>query len=231
MTAPGGDAAQVGLAEAGEVRADLAGRQAGAPRQSPLAVRVGLHDDGPVQRLAARIVPYLSQRAQYVGRTGVAGVALLVFSLVLFLSANAPLRQQLAALRSGVAQTQQQSARQRTSEGAAPPAQLEAFVRKLPARSELPAITEKVVAQAGAAGLVLESGRYDFTVTHSGEIVRARLGFPLQGTYPAIRQFIEGTLAAIPNAAVDGLKLERKEIGSAEVSADVRFAVYLRNVP
>ncbi len=182
------------------------------------------------RRLAAGVVPYMSHQAHYVGRVGVIGVALLVFGIVCFLSANSPLRQQVAALRSEVAQAQQdQVTRSGSSRNLTPDAQLRAFVSGLPARSQLPAITEQIIAQATAAGLALDQGNYDFSVTHSGTIVRARLSFPLQGTYPSIRQFVNGTLAAVPGAAVDGLRLERKTIGLAQVSANIRFAVFLRN--
>jgi hypothetical protein len=35
----------------------------------------------------------------------------------------------------------------------------------------------------------------------------------------------------VPGAAVDGLRLERKDIGAAEIDADIRFAVYVRGTP
>jgi hypothetical protein len=220
------------LAEAADLPVPTVERHPSPVRELPLA-----HDPRPggrglARRLATQVVPYLSHQAQYVGRVGVMGVALLVFSIVCFLSANSPLRHQLAGLRSDLAQSERDRlVRHRAGADLTPTAQLQTFVSKLPARAELPAITEQVVAQASAAGLALERGSYDFTVTHSGRIVRARLSFPVEGTYPNIRQFVTGTLAAIPGAAVDGLRLERKTIGSEAISADIRFAVFLRNDP
>ena len=232
MTAIGGDLVHAEPFEESSTPARLAEPQSSRVSEVPATPHPGSRSLSLARRFAAGMVPYLSHQAQYVGRVGIIGVALIVFSIVCFLSANSPLRQQVAALRSELAQSQQdQLTRGGSSRNHTPAAQLQNFVSGLPARAELPAITEQIVAQATAAGLVLEQGSYDFTVTHSGKIVRARLSFPLQGTYPSIRQFVNGTLVAIPGAAVDGLRLERKAIGLAQVSANVRFAVFLRNDP
>ena len=115
------------------------------------------------RRLAAGVVPYLSHQAHYVGRVGVTGVALFVFGIVCFLSANSPLRQQVAALRSELAQAQQdQVTRSGSGRNLTPDAQLQAFVSGLPAQRPATAITEQIVAQATAAGLVLDRGNYPF---------------------------------------------------------------------
>jgi len=230
MTTRGDDLVHGDPVEGTNTPAPVAGRQASRGWELPIAPDPDSRSRSLARRFASGVVPYLSHQAQYVGRVGVIGVAMLVFSVVCFLSANSPLRHQLAGQQSDLAEAQHdQLARHRTGVDVTSTEQLQTFVSKLPARAELPAITEKVVAQASAAGLALERGSYDFTVTHSGKIVRARLSFPLQGTYPNIRQFVNGTLAAIPNAAVDGLRLERKTIGSSEISAEVSFAVFLRN--
>ena len=105
------------------------------------------------------------------------------------------------------------------------------LVSSLPERSALPEITGKIAAQAQAAGLALDRGSYDLTVTHSGQLVRARMTFPVHGRYTDIRRFIDSTLATVPGAAVDGLRLQRKDIGAAEIDADIRFAVYVRGAP
>ncbi len=230
MSAVGVDLVHDDPVEGADTPARLAEQQSSRAAELPDTPSLASRSRSLARRLAAGVVPYLSHQAHYVGRVGVIGVALLVFVIVCFLSANSPLRQQVAALRSELAQAQQdQVTRSGSGRNLTPDARLQAFVGSLPARSQLPAITEQIIAQASAAGLVLDQGNYDFTVTHSGTIVRARLSFPLQGTYPSIRQFVNGTLAAIPGAAVDGLRLERKTIGLAQVSANIRFAVFLRN--
>jgi hypothetical protein len=181
--------------------------------------------------VSGSVVPYVSRQVQYAGRTGVAGLALIVFALAFFIGANSPLRSHLVELQADVEDAQRPHARAEARLAQSPRAELQAFVSRLPARSELPVLTEKIVAQAATAGIALERGTYDFTVTHSGRLVRARMTFPVHGRYPDIRRFVDGTLAAIPDAAVDGLRLERKDIAAAEIDADIRFAIYLRSGP
>ncbi len=185
-----------------------------------------------LKRVAVGVIPFLSHRAQYIGRLGVIGVALLIFSLVCFLSANSALHRELAGLQSDLAREQRdQAASRRAGTAVALDTQSLAFINELPARAELPAITARIYGQASAVGIVLDRGSYDFHVTHSGRIVRAQMSFPVVGTYPNIRRFVTGTLTAIPGVAVDGLKVERKSIGAAEISAEIRFTVFLRNGP
>ena len=179
--------------------------------------------------MSGSVVPYLSRQVQYAGRSGVAGLALIVFALAFFIGANSPLKNQLIDLQSDIEDAQRPHARAEARAAQSPRAELQAFVSRLPARSELPVLTEKIAAQAATAGIALERGTYDFTVTHSGRLVRARMTFPVHGRYLDIRRFVDGTLATIPGAAVDGLRLGRKDIGAAEIDADIRFAIYLRS--
>lgn len=57
------------------------------------------------------------------------------------------------------------------------------------------------------------------------------MAFPVRGPYPQIRAFLDGTLAAMPAVALDGLVLERKSIGDGNVEAQIRMTVYARSSP
>lgn len=185
-----------------------------------------------MRRVSTEALPYLSHQIQYVGRAGIVGIGLIVFSIVGFLSANSILRAQLLHLRSEYAVAQQsQSDGGGSSREAAAGVRAKALISELPSRSDLPMITQRIVEQADAAGLALERGSYDVDIVRSGQIARARLTFPVHGSYPKVRRFIDGTLGAISSATLDGLRLERKEIGAAEIDADIHFAVFLRVAP
>jgi Tfp pilus assembly protein PilO len=147
--------------------------------------------------------------------------------LAFFCGANTAIRSQVAELQSTVDRAQQMRAKVH----ATPAAAVDSFVNELPARAELPALTEKIVAAASAAGIALERGTYDLAPTRTGRLVRVRMTFPVHARYPDIRRFVDATLATIPGAAVDGLRLERKDIAAAEVDANIRFALYLRSSP
>ena len=205
--------------------------QGGAHTAAP-AVAAARSSAGLPGVISTRVIAYVVHQVRYAGRTGIVGMALLLVSLVGFLSANSPLHGQLAQLRTDLASAQQaQATRRQAGLDLTPRVQLQTLVSKLPARAQLPAITERIIAEADAAGLALERGTYAVDVVHSGEIARARIVFPVHGSYPNIRRFVDGTLSAVPGAAVDGLRLERKDISATEVDAEVRFLVYLRNSP
>jgi len=195
----------------------------------PLAAAAAPRGVSPVLRRA--VIPYLSRQVQSVGRAGVAGAALLVFAGAFFLGANSALKTEIADLQTTLDAGRQVRANPSADPVSATQDDLQSFVKHLPPRAELPALTGKIIAQATAAGISLERGTYDFTITHSGNIVRARMSFPVHGRYPDIRRFIDGTLAENPGVAVDGLRFERKEVSAAEIDADIRFAVYLRAAP
>ncbi|HEY7643268.1 MAG TPA: hypothetical protein VH814_26295 [Steroidobacteraceae bacterium] len=174
---------------------------------------------------ASSLVPYVSRQLQHVGRTGTAGIGLLVFALAFFLGANSPLQTEVAELQARLQRVEQTRATVPTT----PVLGIDTFVNGLPTRAELPVLTERIVAAAGAAGIALERGKYDVTQTRTGRLVRVRMTFPVHARYPDIRRFVDTTLATIPGAAVDGLRLEREDIGAAEIDADIRFALYLRS--
>ncbi len=196
----------------------------------PLPSRAGRAPRSLQRVLAIGASHVLVQRVQSVGKTGASGVALLVFALAFFAGANVAVRNNVDVLRASLDEAQHST----TIDSSAPQMRVRAvreLVSALPERSALPDITGKIVAQAQAAGIELERGNYDLTVTHSGRLVRARMTFPVHGRYPDIRRFIDSTLATVPGAAVDGLRLERKDIGVAEIDAQIRFAVYVRGTP
>jgi Tfp pilus assembly protein PilO len=92
-------------------------------------------------------------------------------------------------------------------------------------------VLAKVVTLATAAGLQLDQGNYEFTQSKKGQVSRYRLTLPVRGTYGQVRKFVDGTLASVPAVALESLKLERKEIASDQIEADLQFAVMTRSAP
>jgi hypothetical protein len=182
------------------------------------------------KRLSTGLTQYAARGLQRVGKTGAGGIGLMVFAVAFFLGANVSLKSSTEELQASL-DASRGARLSRSNPQQARASTAREVMRELPTREALPAITRKIVAQAEAAGIALDRGNYDFTVTHSGKLVRARMTFPVHGRYPDIRRFIDSTLLAVPGAAVDGLRLERKDIGAGEIDADIRFAVYVRGTP
>lgn len=170
------------------------------------------------------------ERLPRIGRGGGAGLVLLIASAVFWFSTAQPLARHATELEREVARLDAELSAG-TTVAHSPAAQIDALLASLPTPAELPAIVAAVTAQADEAGLELESGRYELTTTRSGELARYRLAFPVRGSYPQVRQFIDGTLIAVPSLALDGLHLERRAIGDEVIDADLRFAVIVRSGP
>lgn len=167
-------------------------------------------------------------RMPRIGRMSGIGLLLLTASGVLWLSTILPLARNVSGLEGEVARleaaTRAGAPAIRSQSG-----QVDAFMKRLPTRMELPAMLAVVVTQATDAGLELESGRYEFTPAKSGRIARYHLAFPVRGSYVQLRKFIDGTLGALPTVALEGLKFERASVGDELLDADLRFTVVVRN--
>lgn len=195
--------------------------------QPPIAARGRTILTG-LGRDALAVVPYVNYAAQRLGKLGIVGVALAVFSLVTLWSTNLPLREQLAA---GNASLEQVAAgpQAANSPAATPQVQLERFLDELPTRDDLPGMLNKVVAASSATGIQLDEGRYELAPAgQTGHIARYRLSFPVTGSYPQVRGFIEQALVAVPSMSLDGMTLERSEIADQVVTAELDFAVFVR---
>jgi hypothetical protein len=172
----------------------------------------------------SRAIPMAVYQFNRVGRAGVIGAGLLMSAAIFLFAAVLPQYRVVTALRDEIT-----TAQRRGPAEVSPHLRLNRFVEGLPKRSELPGIAGQMFKLAAAAGVTLDRGRYELTPLHAGHLARYRMSFPVKGAYPGIRQFIDSTLIAIPSAAVDGLRIERKGVGDPTVEADLRFSVFVRN--
>jgi len=185
-----------------------------AARAAPLA---------RVQGAARQLVAHVQYRVARLGITGHAGLAALTAAAVLVVSVLVPSQHALQTLSADLARARHTSAVP-TAEQAAPQ-----LVSSLPTRAEMPKVIGQVFAQAKAVGVPLDTGRYLYTPAKGGEIAHYELEFPVKASYPDIRSFVDHTLAAVPAAALGKLRIERKAVGDAVVTADIEFLVFLRS--
>ena len=199
-----------------------------APAAAPATPTEALN---PLRRLAARAqnewIPYVGWSLTRTGRPGLVGVALVAASAVFLLSTQFKVADEVVALRSDLALAR--------ARGAAPshdPADRTSdSIRDLPARAEMPALLGSLLAQADAAHLTIDTGKYEATSTKAGGIVRYKVSFPVIGPYPQVRQFIDSTLQAMPTAAISDLSIERKSIADGSVEAQIRLTLFTRSTP
>jgi hypothetical protein len=211
---PLANAVSVVVPAAGTLASARAG--AGVPRSSPLT--------RSLNAALARALPLAGYYLTRIGPAGVAGVTAAVAAAVLGLTALISGRTATDALTAEISRAQHQhSDVQRTDR------EIGKLVAALPTREQMPTVIGTIFQQAKDSGVALDNGRYAFTAARAGGTARYDLDFPIKADYPSVRQFINRTLTAVPAAGLEKLRIERKAVGDTQVSADVRFVVFVRS--
>jgi hypothetical protein len=177
-----------------------------------------------VQAAAGQIVPQVQYQVARLGVAGQAGLAALTAAVAIAAGALLPAWHAMQNLSANLAQAQHGPSGY-SIEQAVP-----RLMTSLPTRAQIPAVLGEVYAQAKAAGVSLDNGRYVYAPPKSGAVASYDLEFPVKGAaYPALRTFINRTLAAVPAASLTKLQIERKAVGEQAVNADIGFVVFVRN--
>lgn len=79
--------------------------------------------------------------------------------------------------------------------------------------------------------LRLSTADYKTPADKNSRLQIRQITLPVKATYPAIRQFAEQVLLAIPFASLDELHFKRDAIGSPLLDARLRFSLYLLESP
>jgi Tfp pilus assembly protein PilO len=164
---------------------------------------------------------------QRTGRPGLAGIALIMMSVVFLISTHLNLAQEVESLRSQLERARTQTPRK--SRAVTDPGS--ALLHSLPVRGDMPALLGVLLKQADDAHLAIDTGKYEATETKTGRLVRYQVSFPVVGPYPQVRQFIDATLTALPAVAIRELSLQRKTIGDSSVEAQIGLTVFTREKP
>jgi hypothetical protein len=175
------------------------------------------------QRALTRLIPQLQYRLQCIGPAGLGGIAALFAAAIVAIVVWVPAHHAELALRAQWLQSA--SAGAPGHHGAAGFAHQ---IAALPTRAQIPAVLGQILVQADKAGVALDQGHYDFRPSQPGTLGRYAFDFPVKGGYPNVRDFIDRTLNEVPAAGVDKLRIERKAVGDAQISADIGFVVYVK---
>jgi hypothetical protein len=176
----------------------------------------------------ARALPLLSAHAQRLGVPGIAGIAAFMFCITFWQTVLSPMHERVTKLRAAASSA---NTEQVLRGGQGPQGHAAAFIAELPDRNRLPAVLGAIVEQAEGAGLSLERGAYQWSASKTGLTARYQITLPVNGSYPAVRKFVDSTLAQVPAAALAGITIERPNVGDALVSADLHFEIYVRSNP
>ncbi len=173
-------------------------------------------------RSVMSVVPQLQYRLTRLGWTGVSGVTGLFAAGVVAITLLLPAHRSVVALRAELSK-----AVVPFRHGSAGPRD-ESLIATLPTRMQIPAVLGQVLEQANKAGVALDHGRYSYTPPKAGSLGRYAMIFPISAPYPAVRDFIDRTLIAVPAIGLDKLRIERKKIGDTAIDAQIGFVVFVR---
>jgi hypothetical protein len=168
----------------------------------------------------------LARAGAWLGPLGSIGAALLVLAAGFYAGTLAPETRRLEALEREVADARQ--ARRAARETPRTPArELAAFYAYFPAADELPEILQAVYHAAQRQDLALERGEYKVTRPGAGGMFEYQLSFPVKGTYPQLRKFLQRALAEVPALGLESVQLERQKVGDTVLNAKITLAVHL----
>jgi len=175
------------------------------------------------QELMQRTLPLARYRLMRLGWPGLSGLVMTAGALAAAIFLLLPAHRSITDLSAQLAQSA------RAAPLVAKPEQsLHQFASSLPTRDQVPAVLGVLVAQAAAAGVALDQGRYSFSPPTTNRLGRYLMEFPVKGDYANVRNFIDRSLKEVPALGLDKLHVERKNVGDMAVSADVGFVIYLR---
>ena len=176
-----------------------------------------------VQLYTQRALAETTYQLRRLGAAALVGIAAVVAAATLFIANSLPQGAAVAALKSELVRLTP------LAKGGAVAAPGGTMLAALPPRGEAPNVVAKILEEARASGVELPRGQYEFVPARDGVAARYRMTFPVTASYPRLREFMDRTLTALPAVAVEGLRVERKNVGNNTVNAELKLAAYVRS--
>lgn len=168
----------------------------------------------------------LRQGARRVGRTGLAGLSMLLVALLL--TAETGSQKRTNATQQERLATLQLKAARRASE---PAPEAPNRVAGLPPGGAAAQQIGELERLARMHGLDLPLGQYSVSPLTGTSLQRWQLVLPVEATYPALHAFLAAALERQPNLTLDELKLQRDSIESVELDAELRLSLFVEAAP
>jgi hypothetical protein len=181
---------------------------------------------GSLARLQAGSQAMLAEgawRLRRLGSSGLIGIGLLVGAAVLYTANTLPQGKAIAALKMQLARLGP------AAHGTAAAPQAQVALGGLPARDDAPDVLGRIYQEAQSAGVELPRGQYEFVPSRDGVAAHYRMTFPIHAGYPQLRNFMDRTLLALPSVAVEGLRIERKNVTDETVDAELKLSAFVRD--
>lgn len=171
------------------------------------------------------LVWHLHQWGRRLGRTGLAGLGLLLVAGLIVFAHIVPTKAKTLVLESRVAELQRAAIRAPQRVVVVPSS---GFIDNLPEAHAASAVIGQLERLAQAHGLQLLRGQYSQAPIAGTSLLRWQLSLPVKAEYPQIIAFVAVSMQALPTLALEEIKLKRDKIETSVLDADLRFNLYLR---
>ncbi len=161
------------------------------------------------------------------GGSGVIGIGVLLACAGFWVSALAPLVEELAAQHLALERLRARAPYQPVSAAGGREAELRRFQSLFPAAAALTDELERLHRLARRAGLDLAQGEYRLERRAAG-LWSYRVTLPVRGSYPQLRDFVGAVLKDMPVASIDALRFERKKALERQLDAEIRLTIHVR---
>jgi len=168
------------------------------------------------------------------GWPGLLGLSTLLVTAMFYAVAIRPLYRNLQSIESRGSEDRQRQLDRlnaRLAEENKPAREYAAFLDYFATKEMLPDRLTTIFNAAKRAGLTL--GQADYQLNDAGNLPlrEFRVTLPVSGNYTVIRRFVAAILVAIPSAALEQIRFQRRKIGDPAVEAEIRFTIYSPATP
>jgi hypothetical protein len=165
------------------------------------------------------------------GKAGSLGLALLILAAGFQAATINPEKKRLQALQQEIHELRQRAAKSSSQEARSPASNLAAFYAFFPAPEDLPQVLDRIYGAAKRQSLVLERGEYKVTKGTVGAMLKYQVVFPVRGTYPQVRKFVDAALGDVPALSLESVHFERQKIAEGALEAKVTLVVHMGGKP
>lgn len=171
----------------------------------------------------------LHRLRQLLGVAGLAGLALAIAGLAIYMLAVLPAERQAQAKVEQLAHARMQPA----SAAVTAPVHmgdrdvLAQFYGQFPAMRNLPDMLQLLHALARKHEITLERGDFKFGKTEGDKLFRYQITLPVKCSYLNLRGFIDDAAHKLPTMGLSEISLKRESVGDGAVQAKLDFVMYL----
>ena len=104
----------------------------------------------------------------------------------------------------------------------------ELYTTEMPFEELAGHIKRKLLDAADREKLLLEHGEYRLTEEAGLSLLRYQISLPVKGSQSEIKLFVGRILRDIPALSLDGISMQRQNVGETVIAAQIRLSVFFQ---